>query len=150
MNGLCLYEKDDLTKLLTYKEIPATNPFRISVDGILGGCLVKRIYLHNDNPKLYYTSITIQIIDESPSGIAYTSGDWSWRLISSVHEPVPEEWEQVANNNILSVGTLGSSTAADVTSYIPIWVRCNVPDGLLAQNIISLGLRISATKYLVS
>lgn len=149
MLGLSFYKNPlDPSTNLSYGD-DAINPFRITVDGVLGGTITKLVYLHNDHPEYYYTDIVVSIYDSSAAD-TYTSGLWRWKLINSIHEPVPEQWDLVENNNIISIDNIGSSTQANTSDFIPIWIRCTVPAGLLADNITDLYLRISATLNLVS
>jgi len=149
-SGLAFY-KDDLNPevYISFDDNEATNPFRITMDGVLGGTIVKKVYLHNDNPKHYYTSITVSIYD-STSGNDYTTGDWRWKLISSEREPVPEEWDQVANLNTISISDIGTSSKANTSDFIPVWIQCTVPAGMLAANITDVYLRKTAQLGLVS
>lgn len=143
--GLAFYPKDKYETPLSWDD--ATNPLRMSFDGLLGGSIVKRIFLHNDDSSVYYTNITVSFVDAT--GL-YTVGDWSWKLISSIHEPVPEEWIETSEQNTLSLSDIGSSVSSDVSSFVSVWVRCSIPAGLLAQNVTGLVLRISCDKNLVT
>lgn len=147
--GLAFYEDTlDPETYLSFGDT-ASNPFRITVDGVLGGTIVKRVHLHNDNPDYYFTNIVVSLYDSS-EGSQYTSGFWRWKLINSIYEPVPEQWDQVANNNTLSIDDIGSSSASNTSDFIPIWIQCTVPAGMLAVNITDVSLRVSASLNLVS
>jgi hypothetical protein len=148
-SGLSLYPKPEGAPF-SRDDRPVTSPFRITIEGLIGGCLVKRCYLRNDDPALYFTNITVRFADEL--GL-YSSGnsanDWSRKLIYSIHEPFPEEWEQVENHNSLTFSSIGSTSLADTFSFFPIWVRCSIPAGLREQNITTLPLCVEGTQKLV-
>lgn len=146
--GLALYEKPGGIPF-SYNDLPTTKPFRITMNGLTGGCLVRQVFLRNDNPSLYYTDVSISIVDASEGDLYTLQDNWSWKLIYSIHEPTPEEWDQVAKNNSLSFASIGTTSLADTFSYFPIWIQCNVPAGLREQNILDLSIFMGGSKRIV-
>jgi hypothetical protein len=124
-------------------------PFRISVDGNTGGTIVLPFYVRNNNKDHWYSSITVVVVDES-TGSLYSTLGWTWKLISSIHEPKEEEWASLSSGNTVSLSNIGTSSEGDTAMYLPVWVEVNIPRGLLGQNILDVVIRISATKGLVS
>lgn len=148
MDGLVFYRKPSPEYAISFDTREATNPFRFTF-GRLGGSIVKKIYLHNDNPNVYFTSLQVYFEDKSAGSDYQTNCMWSWKLIQSAYEPVPEEWEQTSDKNTISVGDIGLSSKADIQTYVPIWIRFAVPAGLLAQNMTQLVLKVTGDKNLV-
>jgi len=147
-NGLVLYDKIE-GKVISYDDLPITNPFRTTAEGFIGGTFVQKLFLHNDNPSLYFTDISIRIIDNSSGGIYIAKSTWSWKLIYATYEPVPEEWDQITKDNTLSFLSIGSTVEADTYNYYPIWIQWKIPSGLAAQNIEELFPRVSGDQKLV-
>ena len=146
--GLSLYDKPD-GSMITYGDLSITNPFRTTADGSIGGTFVQTLFLRNDNPSLYFTDVDVRIIDNSNGAIYTVSSSWSWKLIYAIHEPVPEEWNEIEKDNNLSFSSIGSTTKADTYNYYPIWIQWKIPSGIAAQNITDLFPRVVAYQKLV-
>ena len=148
MNGLAFYSKPSLDGLISCDDNEATAPFRFTFNR-LGGRIVKKVYLNNDNPNTWYSELEVYFEDKTYAGDYQTNCMWTWKLIQSPYEPVPEEWDAVADKNTISVSDIGTSSKANIQSYVPIWVRFGVPAGLLAQNMTLLVLKVDGKKNLV-
>lgn len=141
--GLGLYSKPD-----SDYPINSLNPFTVTFDGRIGGAQDRLIYLRNDDTDRWFNNITVQAID--PSGDDWVDGTipgFSWRLMQQDVAPTEEEWGLVAAGNTLSISTvLGSSIFADIVTYVPIWVRVQIPRGQAVSTITEIIFRISATE----
>ena len=130
--------------------ISSERPFTITFDGRVGGAQDRRIYIHNNDTTRWYSSITVQAVDES--GINVVDGSevgFSWRLVQKDVVPTNEEWALVSDGNTLSLSNnLGSISEPDVVTFLPVWIRVQIPRSQLVQTIVDVELRISATETL--
>jgi len=107
-------------------------------DGHLGGVHEALIHVKNDNHLKYYTNVQISI-----TGAIGTTG-WSIKLIAGTRQPTEAEWDAVTNGATLSMSNIGSTAAADTSTFFPVWVRMFCPGGEAAQINNDYGLQIDA------
>lgn len=138
--GLSAYTSPDITAL-----IDSHHPLTFTFDGRYGGIQDKCIFLRNDNANLWYDNIVVSIIDTgSPIGT-------SCKMLERDTPPVFEMWRDIVPGaSIAIIEGLGTSQFADIVTFLPLWVRIEVPSRLTAQNIISISLSISSQEHLVS
>jgi hypothetical protein len=123
-------------------------PFTVTVDGRVGGTIDQRVYLRNDHAYRWYSNITIQAVDtDGKDMVSGTVPGFYWKLAEGDNSLCLEEWELVAQGNTLTLSQeIGSETAGDIVTYVPIWVRTSIPKGIPIQTIKDIYLRISATE----
>ena len=122
-----------------------TNPFSLTIDGLAGGVIKRKIYLRNDDSLYYYENITVQPIDGGHnivSGTGITEG-FSWKLIAGDSEPLVEQWGQATAGASISLVDIGSAGNADTSTYLPFWVRVEAPPGATIDSYNTVTLRIS-------
>lgn len=127
------------------------SPFTVTFDGRIGGAQDRLIYVHNDDPTLWYSGITVAVRDVEGVDITDDSvAGWSWRLMSKDIVPTEEEWELVTHGASLSLSSnLGSAVIGDIITFLPVWVRVQIPRGQAISVIKDVTLRITATENLV-
>ena len=137
--------------LVVYDEnlTPIVGQIRTSCDGHLGGSQIKKIYVRNDNPLHYYTSVTIapQMYDLGDWGEFGLTG-WGVKLLAGDRQPSEAEWNTVHSSDTLQLVDIGEPGVAD-TSYYPVWIKVSVPGGTPAQIRENVRLRVSAIERLV-
>jgi len=144
--------------LLLYSEpnkdatITSSKPFTVTFDGRVGGIQDKCIYLRNDSDGRYYSDVVVSIIGTAGNNITDGSQDgFEWKMIQKDIVPTNEEWGEVAAGNSVSLSSaIGSSSKADIVTYVPIWVRVAIPRSQRVQKITSVVFRVSATEIVVS
>lgn len=122
-----------------------SNPIRHSFDGRLGGVIEKRYYLHNDDPLLYYSGITLTPLDTGPDHLVDGTNGFSWKLKAGDQQPVAQEWATIDDGNAISFTAIGNSIQGDVTTYLPFWLRIEVPKGADIDSFDDITLRLTAS-----
>lgn len=96
---------------------------RTDHDGNLGGPFETLVYVRNDDAATYYTNLTVTLTDT-----ALSSG-WTAKLASGSRQPTEREWDAVQVNQSLALADVGTTGAADTSTYFPVWVRVYCPGG---------------------
>ena len=125
--GLALYDSE-------FNAYGDSDEFRTFHDGQLGGAYEKVFYLRNDDPAKYYVSVTVKVqelIYEDWGEFGDTG--WSIKLMYGERRPTEAEWDLVRSAQAIAIPDIGSSAAADTSTYHPIWVRVYCPGGESAQ-----------------
>ena len=126
-----------------------TNPFLITFDGRVGGARETKLYVRNDNLDRYYTGIIIQPYDLGETSIVDGTDEYSWKLYSGDQDPPIEYWIRLEPGNEISLDDIGSSTQGDISTYLPFWVRVEIPHSRLIDNTTQVYLRLKAQENLV-
>lgn len=127
--------------------ITSKNKFSITFDGRIGGTQDKIIYIRNDDITRWYDDITLEAYDSSASNIV-NNGRWSWKLKESDIVPTNEEWANISSGNTVTLSVdVGSSTYADIVSYIPVWIRVEVPNKQYVQTIETVNFILRAQEH---
>jgi hypothetical protein len=146
--GLNLYSKPDETGAFS-----SLSPFTVTFDGRTGGAIDTKIYLRNDHARRWYSDIEIEGVDTSTERLSMvTEGvpGFFWKLAQSDRNLFPEEWDQVTKGNTLDVGSeLGSDTFGDITTYLPVWVRVEIPANVSICTVKEIVLRVTAKENYV-
>jgi hypothetical protein len=122
-----------------------TNPFSCAFDGVAGEVVERRVYLRNDDPLYFYENITVQPVDGGDSivdGSGVTEG-YSWKLSEGDQQPGEEEWSYIDTGNEINFDDLGSLALPDISTYLPFWVRVEVPKGAPVESFKNVYLRIT-------
>ena len=127
------------------------SPFTVTFDGRIGGAQDKCIYIRNDDTARWYENITVKAVDTV--GIDVVDGTqegFFWKLIEKDVAPSDIEWNELSPGNTLQLSVdLGSSTSADIVTYIPVWVRVQIPRGQRIQTIKDVVLRLEAQEHVI-
>jgi hypothetical protein len=116
-------------------------PFTVTFDGRVGGIQDRCIYIRNDDLGSWYEDIVLQ-----PIGITGST----WWLIEKDTVPINEDWEGVTPDIALSLSdNIGSATLSDTSTYLPVWIRIQIPKGADIQTITSITFRLTATRHLI-
>ena len=140
--GLAFY---DSTKTLF-----SGSPLKTSHNGRLGGADEKLIYIRNDDGTRYYTNITLTQSNDAldDSGEFGTTG-WGVKFIYGERRPTEREWDDVPSSNTVNIPDIGSTSAADTSTYHPIWVRVYCPGGEPEQERDNQNIDVSFYERLV-
>jgi hypothetical protein len=116
-------------------------PFTVTFDGRVGGIQDRCIYIRNDGLDSWYENIILQ-----PLGITGSS----WWLLEKDTVPINEDWEGVMPDVALYLSdNIGSPTQPDISTYLTVWVRIQIPRGADIQTITSMTFRLTATRHLI-
>ena len=116
-------------------------PFTVTFDGRVGGVQDRCIYIRNDGLDSWYENIILQ-----PLGITGSS----WWLLEKDTVPINEDWEGIMPDVALYLSdNIGSPTQPDISTYLTVWVRIQIPRGADIQTITSMTFRLTATRHLI-
>lgn len=124
-----------------------SNPLRTVHDGHLGGNYDILIYIRNNDITKYYIDITLSPVSSTnPDDILGEWGETGFgiKLLSGESRPTETEWDMVRSGESITLDNLGSSTSADVATFLPVWVRVICPGSTSAQLKTNLGLKIES------
>lgn len=119
-----------------------TDPLIESFDGRVGGTVEKKLYIRNDDATKQYSSIVVSLVQAGGS-INYRNGAYGFamKMKSGNGRPTEAEWATISANNTISL-----SDISDTTTYLPFWLRIEVPSRIKSQHISNVSIKISATE----
>lgn len=126
--GLSFYDADEVL-------LSGANPLRTFHDGRLGGAFEQLIYVSNDDPTVYYTGLEVLLVSDGgydEEGEYGTSG-WSFKFHHGERQPTEAEWDTIRSGTTVSLPDIGTTDAADTSTYLPVWIRTYVPGNIAAQ-----------------
>lgn len=123
------------------------NAITHSIDGLVGGTIEKKYYVRNSDSGKYYTSITLLPFLSSGIDIIGGTNNFSWKIYAGSIQPTAQEWATISDGNTISLDDLGSSGSPNTSSYLPFWLRIQVPKNVPIQSFETVKLRIVATEH---
>lgn len=124
--------------------------FRTIHDGYLGGNYEFLFYIKNDDNTLYFTNINLNYVSTRYDGSGpFANSGWSVKFMYGQRQPTEAEWNSVRSGATLALPDIGISTAADISTYHPIWVRVHCPARTASQKREHQSLQISYLPRLV-
>lgn len=134
---------------LISKSATFTNPLLVALDGRLGGITQKKLYLRNDDNTLWYSTNTVTPADLIDPTIVNGTNGISWKLRAGGTQPTDEEWAAITAGNTISLANLGSGAGSDTSTYLPFWVRVQIPRNTSAKTILDVTLTINTNENVV-
>lgn len=127
-----------------------TNPLAMAFDGLVGGTFYKKFYVRNDDANAYYESITLEPQYVSGDNIIDGTDGYLWKLFAGDTLPLEEQWEGVGAGNKIDIPNIGTSSAGDIGTYEPFWIRVTIPRSAPVKSHTGIQLVITAEENLVS
>lgn len=118
-----------------------SNAMRHSIDGRTGGTVEQLYYLRNDDDTKTYSSISMIPVSNPAKDIVSGPNGYSVKLSSGSTQPTARQWE-----NINPANTITFADLSDTTTYLPFWVRIDVPRGAPVDTITNSVFRITSTE----
>ncbi len=121
------------------------SPLRAVVNGHIGGSAEKKFYIKNGDNTKYYTDITVGLVIDSldAAGELGASGI-SVKFLYGEQRPTEAEWDVVLSGDDLALADIGTTSAADISTYHPVWIRIYVPGNTPANIFDSKTIRLTA------
>ena len=146
--GLAIYDKNRLA-IQSF-----TNKIVTSHNGTLGEAVDVLLYLRNDDPNVYYQGIALQVTDNTGDDdtLGPEGTGWGVKLSGRPRRPTPAEWGLIGFASPIHSGTfgdIGTTSAADTTTYYASWVRVSVPGNIVSMIKENISLIINAEERLV-
>ena len=147
--SLAIYTKPAPEDRISNTDDLYRNILSISLDGQIGGAIVNKLYIRNDNEDYYYSDISIVPVDTGTINHINT-GKWSWKLREGDIAPQEGHWAAISSGNTISFAdSIGTTRYGDLAVYLPFWLRVETPPNKLAQNIKTITIQISAIEHMV-
>lgn len=126
-----------------------SNPLQEVIDGRTGGSIERLLYIRNDDSLFSY--LDIEVVAEDTDGLSIVDGTdgYSWKLSAGDTQPTDEEWEIVSAGNQITLGDLGTESVSDTSTYLPFWLRIDVPRNVRIKTYTDVQLKITAEQVLV-
>lgn len=121
-----------------------TNPVRESFDGREGGSVERLYYVRNDDATYWYSGLQVYAVSTEGRNIVDGADGFGWKLSAGSEQPSVAEWENVDYGN-----TIAMSALYNTNTYLPFWVRYEIPRGADVNSYGGTIFRIDATQYLV-
>lgn len=151
--GLKIYEEASPSTAFS-TEGSFDNPMSHAFNGTTGEVVEKRYYIRNDDPTRWYSNITVQPVVSSGDNIVNGSGStegFLWKVLAGDSKPLEEQWELKAPGEAVSLGAnIGSGSAGDTTTYLPFWLRIQVPPNAPIASYQGVVLKIQSTEGIVT
>jgi hypothetical protein len=110
------------------------DPLRTFHDGHLGSVMEKLIYIRNDDAALYFTNVEVAYLTSQYQDVGeYGTSGWGVKYMYGQRRPTEAEWDLVRPGEALLLPDIGTTLAADISTYHPIWVRVVCPGNQAAQ-----------------
>lgn len=122
-----------------------THPLLTSVDGRTGGVIEKLLYVRNTNELFQYEDISV-VAEQSEGDIDLIGGTngFSHKMKAGDTKPSSDEWLTIQAGNTISLEDI-----SDIVTYLPFWIRIEVPRQVPVQRFRGVSLKIVATQILV-
>jgi len=126
------------------------NALSLTADGIIGTALHRRYYVRNGDATRYYTNIRVQaVVLEGDDIVTGAILGFKWKLVAGNDEPLEKIWELTDGGNEMNLSDLGESGSGDITTFLPFWLRIEIPRSSQVKSYQNIGLRITADENLV-
>jgi hypothetical protein len=123
-----------------------TSPFTVVLDGKYGGVTQKKLYLRNSDSALWYSLTTILCVDTIDVTIVDGTKNITWKLSAGNTQPTDDQWAAITTGNTISMANLGGVGSPDTSTYLPFWVRVQIPRNIEVQTILDVKLKINTTQ----
>jgi hypothetical protein len=123
-----------------------SNPLRHGFDGRTGGVVEQLLYVRNDDPFVTYSGIQVTAVDTgSDKNVVDGTDGYAWKLKAGSTQPIEEEWNSINEGNTI----LLSGQITDTSTYLPFWLRIEIPAGAPVESIDDVQLQIDYHEFTV-
>lgn len=138
--GIGIYRSADPTQPLSNGDF--TSPLTFHGDGRTGQVRELRLYVHNDDATFAFTDIEVQPIDNAdPSHVDGTDG-WVVKVATGDQEPTQSGWDMRDPGEAQAFENIMLSGVSSLGTYLPFWVRAEIPAGIPVQHVTTARLRL--------
>ncbi len=151
--SLLIYFKENDVFVETSSGDDQTSPITTTHDGKNGDTKTINLYIRNDDVTKWYSNVRVTPVDledADPYGdVVYTETGWGIKLNQGGTEPTENEWEDLDWGEQISIGSIGSNSVPDTTTYSPFWYLISCPPNTNAQNKSDIVLKVEYTENAV-
>ena len=138
---MALHIYPDTISVAFSEEGNMSNAIRHAFDGSVGGIEEVRYYLRNDDNDKDYTEITITPIDFTGASIVDGTDGFSIKLRVGNSQPTRIQWDAIEAGAGIDMDDI-----SDIATYLPFWVRVEIPRGADIGSFEDVVFRIEATE----
>jgi hypothetical protein len=120
-----------------------TNPLQLAINGRVGGVIERKFYVRNDKETSGYSSISLLPVDGSGRNIIDGTDGYSWKLRVGDTQPTFDEWTSISPGNTITFEDIDTT---DISTYLPFWLRVEIPMGATVESFNDVILRLTATE----
>lgn len=121
-----------------------TNPLREAFDGKSDSVREIKRYVRNSNSSYQYSGIQLRPVSTGGRNIVDGTDGYGWKLSAGDTQPSYAEWQTIDYGN-----TITFSGLYNIATYLPFWIRMEVPAGAEVRSHEDVVFRITATQILV-
>lgn len=122
----------------------SVNAMRHSIDGRTGGTIERLYYVRNDDPAISYGDIKVRPVSNPAKNIVSGTNGYSVKFRVGASQPTEQEWATITPANQITLTDI-----LDTVTYLPFWVRIDVPRGAPIDTITNTVFRITAVEGVV-
>ena len=122
-------------------------------NGYTGGSFEIKFHIKNLDPAYYYKNTIITPVmanGELPVDNIFSTTGWSVKLSYGSEQPTENDWSKVTVNSELQLADIGTTNAADTSTYHPVWMRIYCPGGTTPEVKTNMSLTLKYDKRLVN
>lgn len=123
-----------------------TNPILEALDGRLGGSIERKLFVRNDDSNLSYKDIKVKPVDHQGVSIVDGTKGFAWKLKAGDAQPTQDQWEATPAANEIELPDLGDESTTDTSTYLPFWLRIEVPRNSRIKTHTDVSLQINAVQ----
>jgi len=121
-----------------------SNPLREAFDGSIGGTKETKYYLRNDDSLYNYSGITMTPLETQGRSITDGTDGYGWKLRVGDTQPTQDEWDLLSYGNTITFDDI-----SDIATYLPFWIKIDIPRGAVIESHEDVILRVNATEILI-
>lgn len=126
------------------------NALSITADGVIGTAKHMRYYVRNDDVTRWYSNIQLQaVVLEGEDIVTGALEGFRWKLVAGDPEPLEEVWDLTSGGNQISLSNIGEGGSGDITTFLPFWLRVEIPRSSQVKSYQNIGLTITADENIV-
>ena|SRR3990167_10972683 len=126
-----------------------TDPYLVTLDGRNGGVIQQKLYVRNSSSTLSYSGISLTVVNTDDPSLVDGSVGITWKLSEGTLQPTDEQWKVIDSANSITFSGIGTSAVSDTSTYLPFWVRTEIPRGTSVQTITDIQFKIVASELIV-
>jgi len=125
-----------------YSQGSMLNSFREAFDGRVGEVKEVKLYLRNDDNTKTYSTVQLSVINSlGGRDLADGTDGYSCKLRAGEIQPSYDEWRSIDHANIITM-----SDILDIVTYLPFWVRIEIPKGAPVGSHENMVFRVTANE----
>lgn len=112
------------------------NPLRATLDSKQADVFETLLYLRSDEGS--FVDISLMPVSTTTGKDIVNSGGYAWKLKAGSTQPTPQEWATINGGNEITF-----SNVLDTNTYLPFWLRIEIPKGAMVDSYQHVSLRIT-------